>query len=250
VFTENLNCDLLNGTEPLNAWGHGVVQQELIASVGNDPSIIALGLGEAWAPLCASPEAIRQVLGWKGRTQACNPDGSCPYPGERNGVALIARHGLAGPEEWKQLETSQNPNPADTMWVVRTPVCLDGGCTRAINIFTAHWFANGGNAKRVYEVQAQQTVDFMGQLPSTMSRLLIGDLNVWEARTPSAARIRTTRRSGSCAAPTMWMRGRRCTVAAKATPACGTGRSAASRKAISGSESTMPGHADWAARCR
>jgi len=87
------------------------VQQELLTSVAGDPEIVALGLAEAWT--CATPEAVRAVLGWK----ATIP--------ERNGVSIVARYGFAGPAQWTQLDTSLTANPSDTMWVVRTPVCVD-----------------------------------------------------------------------------------------------------------------------------
>ena len=108
-FAATTNCSDL--TAPLNAWGIGLVQEQLMASVGSDPRTIALGLAEAWK--CGSPENVRTALGWRVRTS------------ERNGVALVARYGFAGPEEWEQLDTSLNVNPVDTMWVLRVPVCLD-----------------------------------------------------------------------------------------------------------------------------
>ena len=85
----------------------GVVQSELIAKVGNDSRVISLGLAEAWP--CATPAAVRAALGWKANSS------------ERNGVAIVARYGFAGPERWTQLDTSLNINPADTMWVLRVP---------------------------------------------------------------------------------------------------------------------------------
>jgi hypothetical protein len=58
-------------------------------------------LAEAWR--CGSPENVRRLLGWKARSA------------ERNGTVLLARHGFAAPEQWLQLDTSLNTNPADTM---------------------------------------------------------------------------------------------------------------------------------------
>src|SRR5689334_17959305 len=60
TFADTTNCT--DRTQPLNAWGAGVVQAELTARIGNDPSVVALGLAEAWP--CATPDAVRQVLGW------------------------------------------------------------------------------------------------------------------------------------------------------------------------------------------
>src|SRR5512134_1625550 len=145
TFSETANCT--DTTQPINAWGVGLVQAHLRDSIAADPAIVALGLGEAWP--CGSPENVRKALGWKSRTS------------ERNGVAIVARFGFAGPEEWVQLDTSRNTNPADTMWVLRMPVCLDSGCTRTINVFTAHWYGTGTDKNTTFERQAQQTVDFL-----------------------------------------------------------------------------------------
>ncbi len=164
TFTDTPNCT--DSTQPLNAWGVGFVQAHLRDSIAADPAIVALGLGEAWP--CGSPENVRKALGWKSRSS------------ERNGVAIVARFGFAGPEEWVQLDTSLNTNPADTMWVLRMSVCLDSGCTRAINVFTAHWYGTGTNRNTTFERQAQQTVDFLGRAGGVQPHVLIGDLNVWE----------------------------------------------------------------------
>ena len=63
-------------------------QNHLRTSIGADTSIVALGLAEAWASVCGSPENIRAALGWAARSS------------ERNGVAMVARYGFAGAEEW------------------------------------------------------------------------------------------------------------------------------------------------------
>src|SRR3954462_1559314 len=76
-FADTANCT--DPAKPMNAWGKGIVQAELIARVANDPSVVALGLAEAWA--CANPAAVRAVLQWPA------------VSGERNGVALLARFG-------------------------------------------------------------------------------------------------------------------------------------------------------------
>lgn len=107
TFADTSNCT--DRTQPLNAWGVGAVQAELAAKVGNDPSIVALGLAEAWP--CAAPAAVKTALGWVGNST------------ERNGVALVARYGFAGPEQWTQLDTSLNTSSS------APPVC--SGATRA-----------------------------------------------------------------------------------------------------------------------
>jgi exonuclease III len=160
TFADTSNCT--DPALPLNAWGIGLVQQELVAKIKNDPSVVALGLGEAWA--CGSDKNVLAALGWPARSD------------NRNGVAIVARYGFAGPAVWTQLDTSLAANPNDTMWVVRTPVCLDAACSAAITVFTAHW----GGGGREYEIQARQTADFMAQLPPGEPHLMVGDLNVWE----------------------------------------------------------------------
>jgi hypothetical protein len=162
-FERNANCT--DRSKPLNAWGTGAVQAELERAVKDDPSIIALGLGEAWN--CAKADAVLEVLGWKA------------HAGERNGISLLARHGFAGPAEWHQLDTTLNKNPADTMWVVRAPVCADASCSKSIQVYTSHWYASGETRLQSFERQARGTVAFLDRLPASEPRVLVGDLNVW-----------------------------------------------------------------------
>lgn len=173
LFTDNMNCT--DAAQPMNAWGVGLVQQHLRAAL-SDPAVVALGLSEAW--VCGSPTNVRQALGWKASST------------ERNGVAIVARHGFSGPEEWVQLDTSLNLNAADTMWVLRVPVCLDAACSASINLFSSHWFASASHSLTLaqynaaltasYDRQAVQTVAFLGRAGGTGQHILIGDLNVWE----------------------------------------------------------------------
>ena len=130
-FVDTTNCT--DPSQPMNGWATGLVQAHLTNSVGADPKVVALGLAEAWASTCGSPEHVRAVLGWKSATS------------ENNGVAMVAKYGFAGPEEWLQLDTTLNPNPADTMWVLRIPVCLDAACSQTMNMFASHWYASGAN---------------------------------------------------------------------------------------------------------
>ena len=165
-FADTANCT--DSTQPMNAWAIGMVQQHLTSSIGNDPKVVALGLAESWASVCASPENVRRVLGWKSKTS------------ERNGVAMVARYGFAGPEEWRQLDTTLNPNPADTMWVLRIPVCLDAACSQSMNMFAAHWYSSGENKAASYDRQAVQTAAFLQSAGGAAPHVLIGDLNVWD----------------------------------------------------------------------
>src|SRR5262249_42948341 len=112
TFVETNDCDPA-ANKPMNAWGVGVVPRER-QQLRNDPAVVALGLAEAWN--CASPGKVMRALGWKHHTE------------ERNGTGLITRYGIAGRDEWIQLDTSRNKNPKDSMYVVRAAVCLDAHC--------------------------------------------------------------------------------------------------------------------------
>lgn len=175
LFTDTSNCT--DTTNPVNGWGTGFVQQHLVNAVGNDSKVVALGLAESWASVCGSPENVRQVLGWKARSS------------EHNGVALVARFGFAGPEEWQQLDTSLNTNAADTMWVLRRPVCLDEACTKSVNVFVSHWFADGTSKNTSYDRQAAGTAAFLQRAGGMMPHVLVGDLNVWDGATNACGQM-------------------------------------------------------------
>ena len=169
TFADTANCT--DRQQPMNAWGVGAVQRAL-AAVRDDPAVVVLGLAESW--ICATPAAVRSVLGWKANST------------ERNGVALVARYGFAGAEEWTQLDTSLNANPSDTMWILRVPVCLDATCHDTLLLSTAHWYASGlttgtppEQTSRSFELQAQQTVSFLNAQPSQTPQIMVGDLNVF-----------------------------------------------------------------------
>jgi exonuclease III len=182
-FADNHNCT--DTSQPMNAWGTGAVQAELRSSLA-DPRVIALGLAEAWR--CGSPENVLRALGWAARTK------------ERNGTALVARYGLAGAEEWIQLDTSRNENPKDTMWVVRAPVCADAACAKSIPVYTTHWFSTGPHKASTAQQQSEDTVKFMSR--DGEPHVLIGDLNVFESPTrvcrqaPNLTALRPLRAAG------------------------------------------------------
>lgn len=188
TFTETTNCS--DPSLPMNAWGTGLVQSHLVASLGSDPRVVALGLGEAWTSVCGSPERVRQALGWKARTT------------ERNGVAMVARHGFAGPDEWLQLDTSLNPNPADTMWVVRAPVCLDAACSQSIDVFVGHWLGSDtATGPASLDQQGRQTANFLKSRGGQAPHVFVGDLNAWEgtpacAQTPNGSGLSHLRDAG------------------------------------------------------
>lgn len=167
-FANVANCT--DRSKPMNAWGAGVVQQALTSAL-SDPGVIALGLAEAWKASCASPEHVRETLGWKAASDV------------RNGVSLVARYGL-GDEQWQQLDTSRNKNPQDTAWVLRADVCRDPRCSGKVIAYVAHWYATGAEQRDVYAMQARQTIAFMQATSGGRPHVLIGDLNVWTASGP------------------------------------------------------------------
>jgi exonuclease III len=168
-FTAGPNCT--DRSKPMNAWGAGVVEKTLTSAIGDDPSVVALGLAEAWKATCASPERVRAVLGWKA---ASDP---------QNGVALVTRYGFKG-ERWQQLDTSKNKSPADTAWVLRADVCVDRSCQEQLLVYVGHWYATGAQQQDTYAIQARQTLDFIQSTSGRRPHVLIGDLNVWTAPGP------------------------------------------------------------------
>jgi exonuclease III len=161
-FAATSNCDPSKGA--VNAWGAGIVQKELARVAGDDASVVALGLAEAWK--CGSAKNVRTSLGWKQDS------------GDRNGVALVARFGFARDPDWLQLDTTGNRNPRDTMWVVHGAVCLDARCSGAVDVYATHWSGTGPQGQQTFDRQAQQTVEFMSKAAGP--HVLVGDLNVWE----------------------------------------------------------------------
>ncbi|HET6448131.1 MAG TPA: hypothetical protein VFG31_03405, partial [Conexibacter sp.] len=159
------NCT--DPSQPLNAWGVGAPQAALQA-IAADPAVVALGMAESWTSVCGSAENVRQALGWAAQTS------------EQNGVTLVARYGLAGAEQWQQLDTSLNTSPADTAWVLRVPVCLDATCSQSMPVYVTHWYGTGSNSATTYARQAQQTVAFLGATSNGLPHVLVGDFNVWE----------------------------------------------------------------------
>ncbi len=185
-FADTGNCT--DPGQPLNAWGVGLVQQHLMSSLGSDPTVVALGLAEAWA--CGLPENVRKALGWKSRTS------------ERNGVGLAARYGFAGPEEWAQLDTTLNTNQKETKWVLRARVCLDAACSTDVNVFVSHWLGSGRSWAASYDRQAAGAVAFMARTAGIRPHVLIGDLNLWDGprrvchQDPSTAGLHRLRDAG------------------------------------------------------
>jgi hypothetical protein len=92
----------------------------------------------------------------------------------------------AAPERWIQLDTSLNLNPAETMWVVRAPVCANPACTESVIVFVTHWLATGEQWTVTHDRQVRATLDFMS-LEGAGPHLLVGDLNTYEGAPTSCA---------------------------------------------------------------
>jgi len=164
-FTANGNCT--DTTLPLNAWGVGFVQKILVNEVGNDPSIVALGLAESWPSVCGSPSRVRAALGWKAVSDS------------KNGLAIVARYGFAGPLTFTQYDTSLSTD-TEARFIGHAPVCLDAACTASYDVFIAHWAAAGTYRWDVYERIAKQSVAFMQTYAGARPRTMLGDLNVYD----------------------------------------------------------------------
>ena len=162
-FTESTNC--VDTTAPLNAWGVGFIQRELTAKLANDPSVIALGLAEAW--ICGTPENVRKALNWKA------------HSGELNGLGIVARHGFAGAVTFFRLDTSLSTN-AEPRYILHAPVCLDAACSGTFDVFAIHAYATGPYTADSLVRQMEQAVAFMAQKASTRPRAIVGDFNVYE----------------------------------------------------------------------
>jgi endonuclease/exonuclease/phosphatase family metal-dependent hydrolase len=147
---DTLNCT--DASQPLNAWGVGLPQKEL-QRLGAETSIVALALQEAWN--CASPEKVKEVLGFKTASR------------QQQGVALLTRFGTVGPMAYHRVDATHD------RWVIGGDVCLDAACSSSIPMFSTHW---GGSTVEDSERQAAATVAVLRRYAEP--QLLMGDLNV------------------------------------------------------------------------
>jgi endonuclease/exonuclease/phosphatase family metal-dependent hydrolase len=167
------NCT--DRSQPLNAWGEGLPQRAL-QTIKDDPSIVALAIQEAWR--CGSPSNVNSVVQFKTATR------------QEEGVALLARHGFAGPPLYHQIDKAHN------RWLIGGTVCLDPSCSRGVPMFSTHW---GGAEDGDFPVQAGRAIEFLATQPAP--RLFMGDLNVfkidqWNPQAPctvpdAAGRLKT-----------------------------------------------------------
>lgn len=150
---DTLNCT--DRTKPLNAWGIGLPQREL-QRLKADTSIVALAVQEAWN--CGKAENLNTILGFKTASR------------ERNGVALLARYGLASEEIAHRIGGGGYDS-----WIVGGLVCLDADCSATLPVFSTHW---GAKEHKEWPIQAQNVIEFLRTQPQP--HVLAGDLNVYK----------------------------------------------------------------------
>ena len=169
------------GTCGQDAWGTGFITQNVLASLRDDPQVVALAASQLYtqASPCASPDAVTQALQWTAHSS------------ENNGVVLLAKYGFKGAETANDvLLLTNSANTSDNGYVVHREVCLDAGCTKTVHVFAAHWYSSnsctgcsypaGTSEQSDYENQSVATVNRMALLaPGSLPRILAGDLNVW-----------------------------------------------------------------------
>lgn len=158
---ETINCT--DRSKPVNAWGMGLPQAEL-QRLREDRAVIALGLQEAWN--CGGPQNVNSVVGFKTAS------------GERDGTALLARHGFSGDIKYYQIDAKAN------RWIVGGDVCLDAACTATIPVYSGHF---GSVPDDEIPNQARRALDFLAS--QGPARVLMGDFNVfrtdaWNPRVP------------------------------------------------------------------
>jgi endonuclease/exonuclease/phosphatase family metal-dependent hydrolase len=156
-----VNCT--DRSKPLNAWGIGLPQAEL-ERLRADQTIVAVAIQEAW--YCGSPANVNSVLGFRTASQ------------ERNGVALLARHGFATPVVYHQIDVKEG------RWLIGGDVCLNPACTQAMPMYSTHF---GAADEDHVPAQAQNVIDFLASRPTP--HLFMGDLNIfridaWNPRVP------------------------------------------------------------------
>ena len=132
--------------------------------IKTDAEVVALGVQEAWA--CATPEAIRAYLEWREATP------------ERNGTALVTRHGLRGRHVVEQIAFKGVEGASEDQWLFGGDVCIDAACGSTVRIYSAHFTAPGDVG---FTAQARNTIAYVKSQPSAGRNIIVGDLNFFKA---------------------------------------------------------------------
>jgi hypothetical protein len=158
TFTRSDNCNT-------NAWGMQVTQRVLATHIKNDPQVVALVVNEGFGPPegCATPDKVKNevLIGWQ-RT------GTPGDTGEREGVAIFARYGFAGPQTPTQIGT------APSRWVWRAPVWLDAAHTQSLVIYGTHLSSVATNGANLLTAT-------LNDRNNNVPHVIFGDLNTPQA---------------------------------------------------------------------
>jgi hypothetical protein len=162
-FTDSIqNCT--DTSRALNAWGHGIPQQEL-TRLNQDPSVIAIGLQEAW--VCGQPSNVKSVLHWVYSSPSYN------------GTGLVARFGIRGSLETK-LVSAPSDGPA---YVIGADICVDSACSATVRVYVAHLQYTADDphvTDGVMLAQARTMLGWIATRPHSAKHVLTGDLNAFE----------------------------------------------------------------------
>jgi endonuclease/exonuclease/phosphatase family metal-dependent hydrolase len=157
IDSDSTNCSV-NASKP------GGPFWPAMNAVKDDPHIVALGVQEAWA--CATPQKIRDYLGWKHATE------------EQNGTALVTRYGLQGRHIRQQIAFAKVEGANEDQWLFGGDVCLDEPCSSTIRVYVAHFSAPEDPG---FVAQARNTLMYVESQPSADRNIIIGDLNFYMA---------------------------------------------------------------------
>lgn len=167
------NCT--DATKPQNAWGVGLPQRFINADIGADPSMVALGLQEAWGS-CGNVKNIAALLKW-----TASP--------ERSGVGLLARYGIVGQWDMWQVEMTDVAGAPEDRWIVGANVCIARDCMRTVYMWTTHLSAT---VDEEWPKHVQKVLDFLAN--KRPPHIVTGDFNLWrnDQWSPSTACGRPT----------------------------------------------------------
>lgn len=157
--SDTQNCT--DTSKPMNAWGWGLPQQALTEAIAGDPSVIALGLQEAWG--CGKPGNVRQVLGWNYASA------------DLNGTALLARNGIRGALFTQRIAT-RGIDGTEDQYLFGADVCVDAACTATARVYTVHY---SGLDDAQIAMQIQNTIRVIDAQPSPSANIVLGDFNTF-----------------------------------------------------------------------
>jgi endonuclease/exonuclease/phosphatase family metal-dependent hydrolase len=143
----------------------GTMTELLVQHIANDPTVVAIGLGESWGS--GGPEDVAPILGWS----LANATKS------NQGDVILTRYGFTE----QGFSPAIGQTAAEIHRAVYANVCLDAGCTRTLPFFALH-------------TQASQEGEYDGLMatllayadtvvPDGAPRVIMGDFNAWDTLT-------------------------------------------------------------------